>query len=112
MKARRPRFGNNHFGRSSYLADVLGALARSRAARRALGLTLVAAILLLAGAALAPSPGAHRPAVGVLAVAAHASPANPLGVRVTKVYGSMCPPAGTARKSAISEDRARTRAAK
>ena len=71
---------------------MIGALARSRAARRALGLTLVAAILLLAGAALAPSPGAHRPSrFGVLSVAAHKSPANPLGVRVSKVYGSNVP---------------------
>jgi hypothetical protein len=92
MKARHPRFGNNHFRRNSYLADVFAALARSRAARRALGLTLVAAILLLAGAALAPSPGAHRPSrFGVLSVAAHTSPANPLGVRVSKVYGSNVP---------------------
>src|ERR1700729_1197164 len=72
MKARRPRFGNNRFGRSSYLADVLRVFARSRAARRALGLALVAAILLLAGAAWAPSPGARRPShFGVLSVAAH-----------------------------------------
>jgi hypothetical protein len=92
MKARRPRFGNNRFRRSSYLADVLRALARSRAARRALGLALVAAILLLAGAALAPSPGAHRPSrFGVLSVAAHTSLANPLGVRISKVYGSNVP---------------------
>jgi hypothetical protein len=92
MKARRPRFGNNHFGRCSYLADVIGALTSSRAARRALGLALVAAILLLAGAALAPSPGARRPSrFGVLSVTAHTSPANPLGVRVSKVYGSDVP---------------------
>ncbi len=92
MKARRPRFGNNHFGRSSYLADVFAALARSRAARRALGFALVAAILLLAGAALAPSPGTHRPShFGVLSVTAHTSPANPLGVRIRKVYGSNVP---------------------
>jgi hypothetical protein len=92
MKARRPRFGNNYFGRSSYLADVFAAFARSRAARRALGFALVAAILLLAGAALAPSPGAHRPShFGVLSVTAHTSPANPLGVRVSKVYGSNVP---------------------
>jgi hypothetical protein len=71
---------------------VIGAIARSPAARRALGLTLVAALLLLAGAALAPSPGAHRPShFGVLSVAAHTSPANPLGVRVSKVYGSDVP---------------------
>lgn len=71
---------------------MLGALARSRAARRALGLTLVAASLLLAGAALAPSPGAHRPSrFGVLSVTAHTSPANPLGVRISKVYGSNVP---------------------
>jgi high-affinity iron transporter len=92
MKARRPRFGNNHFRPSSYLADVLRALARSRAARRALVLTLVAAILLLAGAALAPSPGAHRPShFGVLSVATRTSPVNPLGVRIRKVYGSNVP---------------------
>ena len=92
MKARRPRFGNNHSGRSSYLADVFAALARSRAARRALGFALVAAILLLTGAALAPSPGAHQPShFGVLSVTAHTSPANPLGVRVSKVYGSNVP---------------------
>jgi hypothetical protein len=92
MKARRPRFGNNHFGRSSYLADVFSVLAHSRAVRRTLGLTLVAAILLLAGAALAPSPGAHRPnRFGVLSVAAHTSPADPLGVRISKVYGSNVP---------------------
>ncbi len=92
MKARCPPFGNNHFDRSPYLADVFGAIAHSRPARRALGLALVAAILLLAGAALAPSPRAHRPSrFGVLSVAAHASPANPLGVRVSKVYGSNVP---------------------
>jgi hypothetical protein len=92
MKARRPRFGNNHFGCCSYLASVVKALARSRAARRATGLALVAAILLLAGAALAPSPDAHRPSrFGVLSVAAHTSPANPLGVRISKVYGSNVP---------------------
>jgi high-affinity iron transporter len=97
MKARRPRFGNNRLGRSSYLADVFGAFARSRAARsravrRALGLALVAAILLLAGAALAPSPGAHRSGrFGVLSVTADTTPANPLGVRVSKVYGSDVP---------------------
>ncbi|MFZ2112818.1 MAG: EfeM/EfeO family lipoprotein [Solirubrobacteraceae bacterium] len=52
----------------------------------------MAAILLLAGAALTPSPGAHRPSrFGVLSVAAHTSPANPLGVRVSKVYGSNVP---------------------
>jgi hypothetical protein len=71
---------------------VIAALARSRAARRVLGLTLLAAILLLVGAALAPGPGAHRPShFGVLSVAAHTSPANPLGVRVSKVYGSNVP---------------------
>jgi hypothetical protein len=71
---------------------VIGAPLRSRAARRALGLTLVAALLLLAGAALAPSPRAHRPGhFGVLSIAAHKSPANPLGVRVSKVYGSNVP---------------------
>ncbi|MFZ1925256.1 MAG: EfeM/EfeO family lipoprotein [Solirubrobacteraceae bacterium] len=67
-------------------------LARSRATRRALGLALVAAILLFAGAALAPSPRAHRPSrFGVLSVTAHTSPANPLGVRISKVYGSNVP---------------------
>jgi len=92
MKARCPRFGNNRFGHCSYRANVIAAFARSRAARRALGLTLVAAILLLAGAALAPSPGAHRPShFGVLSVAARTSPPNPLGVRVSKVYGSNVP---------------------
>jgi hypothetical protein len=71
---------------------MIGALARSRAARRALGLTLAAAILLLAGAALTPGSGAHRPSrFGVLSIAARTNPANPLGVRVNKVYGSNVP---------------------
>jgi hypothetical protein len=92
MKARRPPFGNNRFCRCSYLAGVIGVLAHSRVARRALGFALVAAVLLLAGAALTPTPGAHRHnRFGVLSVAAHTSPANPLGVRVSKVYGSDVP---------------------
>ncbi|HXC46291.1 MAG TPA: EfeM/EfeO family lipoprotein [Solirubrobacteraceae bacterium] len=69
-----------------------GAFLRSRAARRALGLGLGAAILLLAGAALTPGSGPHRPSrFGVLSVTTHRSPANPLGVRVHKVYGSNVP---------------------
>ena len=92
MKAGCPRFGNKRSETHAYGSHVIGALARSRTARRALGLTIAAATLLLAGAALAPSPGAHRPSrFGVLSVAAHTSPANPLGVRVIKVYGSNVP---------------------
>jgi iron uptake system EfeUOB component EfeO/EfeM len=57
-----------------------------------LGLTLAAAILLLAGAALTPSPGTSRPRhFGTLSVTAHTNSANPLGVRVSKVYGSNVP---------------------
>ncbi len=71
---------------------MIGGLPRSRAARRAIGLALGAAILLLAGAALTPGSGAHRPRhFGVLSVVAHTSPANPLGVRIGKVYGSNVP---------------------
>jgi hypothetical protein len=53
---------------------------------------LSAAVLLLAGAALAPGRGAHRAArFGVKAIAAHTSTADPLGVRIAKVYGSNVP---------------------
>jgi hypothetical protein len=64
----------------------------SRRARRALALVLGAAVLLLAGAALAPGRGAHRGArFGVKSIAPHTSPADPLGVRIAKVYGSNIP---------------------
>jgi iron uptake system EfeUOB component EfeO/EfeM len=71
---------------------VIGAIVRSRAARRGLALAVPAAILLLAGAALTPSRANHRPSrFGVVAVAARTSSANPLGVRLSKVYGSDVP---------------------
>jgi hypothetical protein len=71
---------------------VIGSVLRSRLARRTLMLALPAAILLFLGAALTPSHAAHRPSpIGVVSVAAHHSTSNPLGVRITKVYGSNVP---------------------
>jgi hypothetical protein len=92
MEARRPRFGNKLIGSVAYGGRVIGSLARSRAARRALVLALLAAILLLVGAALTPDRAAPRASrFGVVSVAAHTSAPNPLGVRLTKVYGSSVP---------------------
>jgi hypothetical protein len=66
--------------------------ARSRGARRALTFALPVAILLLVGAALSPSHTPRRASrFGVVSLAAHANAANPLGVRITKVYGSNVP---------------------
>jgi hypothetical protein len=71
---------------------MLGPLASSRAARRVAALVLLAAALLLVGAALTPSHAAHRQSrFGVVSVAARTGAPNPLGVRVTKVYGSNVP---------------------
>jgi hypothetical protein len=53
---------------------------------------LSAAVLLLLGGALTPGRAAHRPSrFGVTIVASHTNPANPLGVRIAKVYGSNVP---------------------
>jgi hypothetical protein len=72
--------------------DVKTPVTHSRRARRALALVLGAAVLLLAGAALAPGRGTHRPTrFGVKSTAPHTSTANPLGVRIAKVYGSNIP---------------------
>ena len=69
----------------------LGRVAGSRGARRAAGLAAFATILLLLGAALTPSHPSRSSHFGVAAVSARANPANPLGVRVSKVYGSNIP---------------------
>ena len=69
-----------------------GSLMRSRTARRMAMFALPAAILLLAGAALTPSRTPHRSRrFGVVAVASRTGQPNPLGVRVSKVYGSSVP---------------------
>ncbi|MGA9876906.1 MAG: EfeM/EfeO family lipoprotein [Solirubrobacteraceae bacterium] len=55
-------------------------------------LALPAAVLLLAGAALSPGSTSHRPSrFGVKSLAPRSSTPNPLGVRITKVYGSNIP---------------------
>jgi hypothetical protein len=55
-------------------------------------LALPAAVLVLAGAALSPGSPAHRPSrFSVESLAPRTSPRNPLGVRITKVYGSNIP---------------------
>jgi high-affinity iron transporter len=69
----------------------LGRIAGSRGARRAAGLAAIAAVLLLLGAALTPSHPGRPGRFGVAAVSARASSANPLGVRLSKVYGSNIP---------------------
>lgn len=57
-----------------------------------LALVLGAAVLLLTGAALAPGRDTHRTTrFGVKTLAPHTSPADPLGVRIAKVYGSNVP---------------------
>lgn len=57
-----------------------------------LALVLGAAVLALAGAALAPGRGAqHIARFGVKSIAPHTNPADPLGVRIAKVYGSNIP---------------------
>lgn len=62
-----------------------------RGARRVASLALLAAILLLVGAALTPGH-THRPShFSVVALAARTSSTNPLGVRLSKVYGSEVP---------------------
>ena len=96
MKAWRPRFGNNHFGRSSYVADVLKPLrvhalhvhARHRARRPRAGGGDSAARRggLVAQPRRAPAQP-FRCAIGP----AHTSLSNPLGVRISKVYGSNVP---------------------
>jgi iron uptake system EfeUOB component EfeO/EfeM len=54
-------------------------------------MALLAAILLLVGAALTPGH-THKPShFGVVALAARTSSSNPLGVRLSKVYGSDVP---------------------
>ncbi len=70
---------------------MLRDIARSRGARRAAGLAAIATILLLLGAALTPSRPSRPGHFGVAAVSARASSANPLGVRLSKVYGSNVP---------------------
>lgn len=55
-------------------------------------LVLPVAVLLLVGAALSPGSTARRPnRFGVKSLAPHTSTPNPLGVRITKVYGSNIP---------------------
>ncbi|HTA14870.1 MAG TPA: EfeM/EfeO family lipoprotein [Solirubrobacteraceae bacterium] len=68
-------------------------VARSRLARRAAMLAFPAAVLLLVGAALSPGGATHRSSghAGVLTLASRAVAPNPLGVRVSKVYGSSIP---------------------
>ncbi|MGA9285355.1 MAG: EfeM/EfeO family lipoprotein [Solirubrobacteraceae bacterium] len=66
-------------------------IARSRGTRRAAGLATLATILLLLGAALTPSRPGRPNRFGVVAVAARTSSTNPLGVRLSKVYGSNVP---------------------
>jgi hypothetical protein len=71
---------------------VIGALASSRRARRTVVLVPAAVIMLLVGAALSPGGEAHRSArFGVKSLAPRTGAANPLGVRLTKVYGSNVP---------------------
>jgi hypothetical protein len=71
---------------------MLGSVARSRAARRAAVIALPVAVLLLVGAALTPSGGTRRSGpFGVASVTPQRSAANPLGVRIAKVYGSNVP---------------------
>lgn len=75
------------------MSVVIESAARSRGARRALALVLGAAVLLLAGAALAPGRDTHHTAArfGVKSIAPYTNSANPLGVRIAKVYGSNVP---------------------
>jgi hypothetical protein len=73
------------------VTTVIGHAPRSPL-RRAAVLALPIAVLLLAGAALAPGGATHRSGhFGVVAVAAPTGAPNPLGVRVSKVYGSSVP---------------------